>query len=114
MNKATAKRLIPFRNCFCGKQAEKFYNGQFLCMRHFEADRALYLQDPTVTAANIRECNARCEKRRVARLKAAGLCVTCGKRDANPNATRCETCQAKRRAYRGAKSNEPHPWRVRI
>jgi hypothetical protein len=113
---ARGRRLAKFRNCFCGQQAAKFYDGQFLCRRHFEADKARYRQDPAVTAANIRECNARCEKRRVERLKSLGLCVTCGKRESNPNATRCEVCQAKRRAlqasYRGKSDSPIHPWKA--
>lgn len=117
MNKATAKRLIPFRNCFCGKQAEKWREESFLCMRHWLADRALFFQDPAVTAANIRKSNAKCEKERYARLKADGMCVTCGQREAYFGCVRCHGCQEKRRAYhyayRGAKSNEPHPWRAR-
>ncbi|MCV6900658.1 hypothetical protein OE165_26845, partial [Escherichia coli] len=48
-----------------------------------------FLQDPKVTEANIKECNARCEKDRYARLKAAGLCVTCGKA---PNYFGCLRC----------------------
>jgi len=108
---ARGRRLVPFRNCFCGVQAVKFYDGQFLCQRHFEADRARYLQDPKVTAANIRECNARCERERSARLKAAGLCVTCGKREANPNATRCEVCQAKRRKPKVENPKGRHLWK---
>jgi hypothetical protein len=51
---ARGRRLVPFRNCFCGVQAVKFYDGQFLCLRHFEADRARYLQDPKETAAEER------------------------------------------------------------
>lgn len=113
---ARGRRLVRFRNCFCGAQAVKFYDQQFLCQRHYEADRARYLQDPSVTEANIRECNARCEKRRVERLKSLGLCVTCGKREANPNATRCEVCQAKRRAlqasYRRKSESSIHPWKA--
>jgi hypothetical protein len=116
MNKATAKRLIPFRNCFCGRQSEKFRDGMFLCLRHWQADRMRLLQDPRVTAENIKASNARCEKERYARLRAAGLCVTCGKRESYFGCVRCQECQAKRReyhhAYRGAKSNEPHPWRA--
>ena len=113
---ARGRRLVRFRNCFCGVQAVKFYDQQFLCQRHFEADRSRYLQDPKVTEANIKECNARCERERSARLKAAGLCVTCGKREANPNATRCEVCQAKRRAlqasYRIKSDALIHPWKA--
>ena len=113
---ARGRRLVRFRNCFCGAQAVKFYDQQFLCQRHFEADRSRYLQDPRVTEANIKECNARCEKARNERMKAAGLCVTCGKREANPNATRCEVCQAKRRALQASyrmKSDSPiHPWKI--
>jgi hypothetical protein len=109
---ARGRRLVRFRNCFCGVQAAKFYDQQFLCQRHFEVDRRRYLQDPAVTAANIKACNARCEKARNERLKAAGLCVTCGKREANPQATRCEVCQAKRRAYRWKSENIIHPWKA--
>jgi hypothetical protein len=109
------RALVPFRNCFCGKQAQKFMGGMFLCLRHWEADRARLRQNPAVTAMNIRECNRACEKLRMDRLRAAGMCVTCGKREANRNATRCEPCQAKRRAlqasYRGPKQSEIHPWR---
>lgn len=109
------RRLVRFRNCFCGAQAVKFYDGQFLCQRHFEADRARYRQDPAVTAANIRECNARCEKERYAALKAAGLCVTCGKRPYYTGCIRCVECQEKRRklhyASRGKLIGGTHPWK---
>lgn len=108
---ARGRRLVPFRNCFCGVQAAKFYDGQFLCLRHFQADRSRYLQDPAVTAANIRECNARCETRRNERLKGLGLCVTCGKREANPQATRCEICQAKRRKPKVTEQKGRHLWK---
>jgi hypothetical protein len=113
---ARGRRLVKFRNCFCGKQAEKFYDGQFLCGRHFEADRARYRQDPKETAANIKACNARCEKDRYARLKEAGLCVTCGKLPAYFGCLRCEKCQEKRRAIhyasRGKKLGGIHPWKA--
>jgi len=111
---ARGRRLVRFRNCFCGVQAVKFYDGQFLCQRHFEADRARYLQDPKVTAENIRECNARCEKERYARLKEAGLCVTCGKRPNYVGCLRCEECQEKRRKLHYAsriKLCQVHPWK---
>lgn len=103
---------MRFRNCFCGEQAVKFYDQQFLCQRHYEADRARYLQDPEVTAANIRECNARCERERYARLEAAGLCVTCGKRPSYEGCKRCHECQAKRRAYRGKLVGGEHQWKT--
>ena len=110
------RRLIRFRNCFCHEQATRVIGGNFLCEKHFQMERARTLQDPATTAANIRESNARCEKQRVERLKAAGLCVTCGKREANPNATRCEVCQSKRRAlqasYRAKSEATIHPWRA--
>lgn len=113
---ARGRRLVPFRNCYCGQQSAKFMDGTFLCIKHWKMERARQFQDPEETAYNIRECNARCEKRRNARLKALGLCVTCGKREANPNATRCEVCQAKRRAlqatYRIKSTAEIHPWRA--
>lgn len=113
---ARGRRLVRFRNCFCGVQAVKFYDGQFLCQRHFEADRARYLQDPKVTAANIRECNARCERERYARLEAAGLCVTCGKRPNYEGCKRCVECQAKRRkshyASRGKLIGGEHPFKA--
>ena len=108
---ARGRRLVPFRNCFCGVQAEKFYYGSFLCLKHWKMDRARYMQDPEVTAANIKECNARCERERSARLKAAGLCVTCGKREANPQATRCEVCQAKRRKPKVTEQKGRHLWK---
>lgn len=114
LSPARGRRLVRFRNCFCGVQAVKFMDGSFLCLRHWEADRSRLFQDPEVTAANIRECNARCEKRRSERLKSLGLCVTCGKHEANPHATRCEACQAKRRAlqasYRMRSDSPIHPW----
>lgn len=116
MAPSTGRRLVKFRNCFCGQQAAKYYDGQFLCEKHFEADRTRYLQDPAVTAANIRESNARCEKARYERLKEAGLCVTCGKRESYFGCLRCETCQAKRRALnyasRGRRFDGPHPWNL--
>jgi hypothetical protein len=109
------RRLVCFRNCFCGSQAVKFYDGQFLCKRHYESDRARYLQDPKVTAENIRKCNARCEKERYARLKAANICVTCGKRPNYQGCTRCLQCQEKRRklhyASRGKLIGGEHPFR---
>lgn len=113
---ARGRRLVKFRNCFCGVQAEKFYDGQFLCGKHFDADRARYRQDPTVTAANIRECNARCERERYARLVAAGLCVTCGKLPSYFGCKRCEPCQEKRRkahyASRGKLIGGEHPFKA--
>jgi hypothetical protein len=109
---ARGRRLVRFRNCFCGVQAVKFYDGQFLCLRHFEADRARYRQDPKVTEENIKACNARCEKERYARLKADGLCVTCGKRPNYDGCVRCHECQAKRRAYRGKLVGGEHQWKA--
>lgn len=113
---ARGRRLVRYRNCFCGVQAVKFYDGQFLCQRHFESDRARYLQDPKVTEANIKECNARCEKERYARLKAAGQCVTCGQRPNYFGCLRCEQCQEKRRklqyASRGKLRGGVHPWKI--
>ena len=113
---ARGRRLVKFRNCFCGVQAVKFMDGSFLCRKHWEADRARNLQPPEVTAANIKECNARCEKDRYARLKAAGKCVTCGKRPNYAGCLRCEECQEKRRklhyASRGKLIGGEHPWRV--
>jgi hypothetical protein len=107
---------VKFRNCYCGVQAAKFMDGSFFCVKHWRLERSRMFQDPTETAANIKECNARCERRRTERLKAAGLCVTCGKRDANLNATRCEVCQSKRRAlqasYRIKSTAAIHPWRM--
>jgi hypothetical protein len=91
-------------------------DGMFLCLRHWEADRARLRQDPKETAANIRECNARCEKERYARLKAAGLCVTCGKRPNYEGCARCVECQEKRRklhyASRGKLIGGEHPWKI--
>jgi hypothetical protein len=114
---ARGRRLVKFRNCFCGAQAEKFMDGSFLCLHHWKADRARQFQDPEVTAANIRECNARCEKSRYTRLKDAGLCVTCGKRPNYFGCLRCETCQAKRRELHYASRGKPmpfpvHPWKA--
>ena len=115
ITRARGRRLIKFRNCFCGVQAVKFMDGSFLCRKHWEMDRARTLQDPHVTAYNIKECNARCERERSARLKAKGLCVTCGKLPNYTGCTRCESCQAKRRAlqasYRGKSQSTIHPWR---
>lgn len=109
-----ARKLVRFRNCFCGVQAFKFLDGQFLCVKHWQADRQRLLQDPEVTEANIRECNARCEKSRYARLKAAGLCVTCGKSPNYFGCVRCESCQAKRLKLHYASPGKtfagPHPW----
>ena len=109
-------RLAKFRNCFCGVQAAKFMDGMFLCRRHWEADKARLRQDPAVTQANIRESNARCEKRRYEKLKLAGLCVTCGKLPNYFGCLRCEPCQEKRRklhyASRGKKLGELHPWKA--
>ena len=116
MTQSRGRRLVRFRNCFCGVQAAKFYDGQFLCQRHFDADRARYRQAPEVTAANIKECNARSERERYAKLKAAGLCVTCGKRPNYFGCLRCESCQDKRRAYhhayRGKLIGGVHPFKT--
>ncbi len=111
---ARGRRLVKFRNCFCGKQAEKFMDGMFLCLRHWEADKARLIQDPRVTQENIRRCNARCEKERYQRLKEAGLCVTCGKRPNYFGCIRCEICQEKRRTINYASRLKPyeiHPWK---
>ena len=116
IKRTQGRNLIKFRNCFCGVQAEKFSHGSFLCLKHWQADRERSFQDPKVTEANIRESNARSEKNRYAKLKAAGLCVTCGKRPNYFGCIRCETCQAKRRelhyASRGRKLDGPHPWKI--
>jgi hypothetical protein len=113
---ARGRRLVRFRNCFCGAQAEKFMDGSFLCLKHWEMDRARTLQDPKVTAANIKESNARSEKNRYAKLKAAGLCVTCGKRPNYEGCCRCVECQEKRRklhyASRGKLIGGEHPWKI--
>ena len=110
------RRLVRFRNCFCGVQAVKFMDGSFLCQKHWEMDRARYLQDPKVTESNIRKCNARCERERYARLEAAGLCVTCGKRPNYEGCKRCVECQQKRRAYhhayRGKLIGGEHPFKT--
>jgi len=116
ITQSRGRRLVKFRNCFCGVQAAKFMAGSFLCLKHWEMDRARTLQDPKVTEANIKESNARSEKNRYAKLKAAGLCVTCGNRPNYFGCLRCETCQEKRRklhyASRGKKLDGPHPWRM--
>ena len=116
MSPARGRRLVRFRNCFCGVQATKFMDGSFLCLKHWEMDRARMLQDPKVTAANIKACNARCEKDRYAKLKAAGLCVTCGKRPSYEGCARCVECQEKRRkihyASRGKLIGGEHPWEI--
>jgi hypothetical protein len=118
ISQARGRRLAKFRNCFCGAQAAKFMDGMFLCRRHWEADKARLRQDPDITEANIRECNARCEKQRYSRLKAAGICVTCGSSPAYDGCIRCEKCQAKRRdlqaSYRGQSDTPIHPWRASI
>ena len=103
--------LVRFRNCFCGKQAERVLDGSFLCSRHYALDRARLFQDPAETARNIRESNLASEKRRYARLKSQGLCVTCGQSPATKTAVRCEPCQIKRREWRGKKLTGPHPWK---
>jgi len=91
-------------NCFCGQIANIKYRGQWLCDKHAAHDRAMFraasIQDPWVTDQNIKACNARCEKDRYARLKAAGLCVTCGRLPASKSAVRCDVCQEKRRKWR--------------
>jgi hypothetical protein len=91
-------------------------DGMFLCQRHWEADKARLRQDPKVTEANIKACNARCEKDRYERLKAAGLCVTCGKRPNYEGCARCVECQEKRRklhyASRGKLIGGEHPWKI--
>lgn len=105
------RKLIRFRNCFCGEPAEKVMDGSFLCLRHWALDRARQFQDPAETARNIRESNLASEKRRYARLKGEGMCVTCGNSSAMKTAVRCEPCQAKRRMWRGIKLSGLHPWR---
>jgi len=91
-------------------------DGSFLCLKHWEMDRARHFQAPEVTAANIKESNARSEKNRYAKLKAAGLCVTCGKRPNYFGCLRCEECQEKRRklhyASRGKFFGGKHPWNI--
>ena len=108
--------MVPFRNCFCGEQSAKFMDGSFLCWKHWEMDKARTFQDPAVTAANIKESNARSEKNRYAKLKEAGLCVTCGKAPNFFGCIRCETCKKKRRvitrAARGKLRGGVHPWRI--
>jgi len=91
-------------NCFCGHPSSVKYRGQWLCEKHGAHDRGMFRaasrQDPATTAENIRACNARCEKDRYARLKAAGMCVTCGNAPAIKSAVRCESCQEKSRKRR--------------
>jgi hypothetical protein len=106
------RKFIRFRNCFCGTQAVRFRDGSFLCARHYQAERERCMQDPDITAENIRRSNAECEKRRVARLKNRGLCVTCGQRPANSGITRCEPCQAKRRKAKILAPGQAHPWEM--
>ena len=108
---AQGRKLVKFRNCFCGVQAEKFLDGSFLCRKHWEFDRLRLLQDPDVTAANIKASNARSEKARYTRLKSAGICVTCGSRPNYFGCVRCEECQAQRRAYRGKLVGGSHRWK---
>lgn len=105
------RKLIRFRNCFCGQQAERVLDGTFLCARHYGFERERLRQDPRETARNIRESNLASEKRRYARLKGEGMCVTCGNSSAMKTAVRCEPCQAKRRMWRGIKLSGLHPWR---
>ena len=91
-------------------------DGSFLCLKHWEMDRARTLQDPKMTAANIKESNARSEKNRYAKLKDAGLCVTCGKLPSYFGCLRCESCQEKRRklhyASRGKLRGGERPWKI--
>jgi hypothetical protein len=112
------KRLIRFRNCFCGCQATHHRDGAFFCGRHFQMERMREFQDPAVTAENIRRSNIESEKRRYARLKEAGICVTCAKRDSYFGCIRCEQCQAKRRELKRRSLGKPipnssiHPWKA--
>jgi hypothetical protein len=91
-------------------------DGSFLCLKHWQMDRARTFQDPKVTAANIKESNALSEKNRYAKLKAAGLCVTCGKRPNYEGCCRCVECQENRRklhyASRGKLRGGIHPWEI--
>ena len=116
ITQSRGRRLVKFRNCFCGAQAVKFLSGSFLCRKHYELDRARNFQDPKVTDENIKACNSRCEKERYARLKATGMCVTCGKLPNYAGCLRCEPCQEKRRklhyASRGKLIGGEHPWIV--
>ena len=113
-----ARKLIRFRNCFCGQQAEHHLDGSFLCAKHFEMDRRRLFQDPSVTAENIRRSNIESERRRYGRLKAAGVCVTCAKAPSYTGCVRCHECQEKRRAvnarYKGRRLDPlpQHPWRA--
>ena len=40
-----ALKRIPFRNCFCGAQAERTSCGEFYCGRHWEAEISRRNQD---------------------------------------------------------------------
>lgn len=110
------RRLIKFRNCYCHKQATRVIAGTFVCDEHYAMERERMFQDKRDTERNIKECNARCERERYAKLKAAGLCVTCGKRKSYEGCLRCPECQEKRRAlnakYRGKSDTPIHPWRA--
>jgi hypothetical protein len=112
------RRLIPFRNYFCGKQATHHRDGGFFCLGHFQMERMREFQDPAVTAENIRQSNIESEKRRYARLKDAGICVTCGKAPSYFGCVSCESCQAKRREMKARSLGKPirdgamHPWQA--
>lgn len=84
----------------CGKA--KAVSGHVLCWQC-----KVYMQDKNIerilaeTAEQRKERLAKiaeCCRKRYERLKASGLCITCGKRPAKPGHTRCEACQKRANA----------------
>ena len=86
-----ARRLIRFRNCFCGKPATCFRFGNFYCDTHREAEKSRH----QMTERESRESYLRSKRAYSARIyrerKAQGLCI-CGK-PAMQGVVACEKCR---------------------
>lgn len=106
-----ARRLIRFRNCFCGKPATCFRFGNFYCDTHGENEKSRHQMSEREARESYlqskREYSARIYRER----KAQGLCI-CG-RPAMQGVVACEKC----RRWQG-KINAPkqpsynHPWKL--
>lgn len=84
----------------CGKA--KAVSGHVLCWQCKAYMQDKYIGQTTTETEEQRKerlaKSAECCRKRYERLKAAGLCVTCGKRPAEPGHTRCEACQKRANA----------------
>ena len=100
-----ARRLIRFRNCFCGKPATCFRFGNFYCDTHREAEKSRH----QMTEREARESYLRSKREYAARIyrerKAQGLCI-CG-RPAMQGVVACEKC----RRWQGKINTAKQPWR---